>query len=110
MLGSRSQRGTSLECERFRGITWSFVCSASWKAGELCVIESAVTAFFSDLLFVCVVNLYKRYCFCYLCFVFPGIFVNRPSCSIILLVGLFSTYTHRTICVTLVFAVVRLDC
>ncbi|GBN04548.1 hypothetical protein AVEN_101231-1 [Araneus ventricosus] len=32
---------TSLECERLRGITWTFVCSASWKAGELSVIESA---------------------------------------------------------------------
>ncbi|GBM51204.1 hypothetical protein AVEN_85924-1 [Araneus ventricosus] len=59
-----------IDCERLRGITWSFVCSASWKAGELCVIESAVTVFFSDLLFICVVNLYKSYCSCYLCFVF----------------------------------------
>ncbi|GBM16389.1 hypothetical protein AVEN_129713-1 [Araneus ventricosus] len=35
--------GTSLQCARLRGITWSFDCSASWKADEMCVIESAVT-------------------------------------------------------------------
>ncbi|GBN87521.1 hypothetical protein AVEN_56239-1 [Araneus ventricosus] len=66
---------------------WSFVCSASWKAGELSAIESAVTAIISELLSVCVArsgsavttsdllsvcaaNLYKCYCSCYLCFVF----------------------------------------
>ncbi|GBL96519.1 hypothetical protein AVEN_229958-1 [Araneus ventricosus] len=51
--------GTSLECKCLRGITWSFVC---WKAGELSVIESAVTVILSDLLSVCVVNQYKSYC------------------------------------------------
>ncbi|GBO03773.1 hypothetical protein AVEN_264652-1 [Araneus ventricosus] len=33
---------------------WSFVCRASWKAGELNAIESAVTVNISDLLSVCV--------------------------------------------------------
>ncbi|GBO01175.1 hypothetical protein AVEN_143819-1 [Araneus ventricosus] len=36
-----------------RGL-WSFVCSASWKAGELGAIESAPTVIISDLLTVCV--------------------------------------------------------
>ncbi|GBL74575.1 hypothetical protein AVEN_235487-1 [Araneus ventricosus] len=40
----------------------SFVCSASWKAGELSAVESAVTVIASELLSVCVVNLYKRLC------------------------------------------------
>ncbi|GBO17432.1 hypothetical protein AVEN_42313-1 [Araneus ventricosus] len=63
---------------------WGFVCSASWKTGELSSIESAVTVIISDLLTVCVaksqsaitvmtiellpvcvVNLYKSSC--YLC-------------------------------------------
>ncbi|GBN49588.1 hypothetical protein AVEN_142382-1 [Araneus ventricosus] len=36
---------------QFKG---GFVCSASWKAGELSVIESAVTVIISDLLTACV--------------------------------------------------------
>ncbi|GBM58176.1 hypothetical protein AVEN_167612-1, partial [Araneus ventricosus] len=60
---------------------WSFVCSASWKAGDLSAIESAatavigdlltvcaakpesaVTAITSELLSVCVADMYKSYC------------------------------------------------
>ncbi|GBL92811.1 hypothetical protein AVEN_4521-1 [Araneus ventricosus] len=78
--------GMSSECEE--GL-WSFVCSVSWKAGELSTIEraftvftsellivcvakseSAVTVITSELLSVCVANLYRSYCTCYLCFVF----------------------------------------
>ncbi|GBN47248.1 hypothetical protein AVEN_215572-1 [Araneus ventricosus] len=33
---------------------WSFVCSASWKAGELSAIESAVIVVISDLVTLCV--------------------------------------------------------
>ncbi|GBN82815.1 hypothetical protein AVEN_202355-1 [Araneus ventricosus] len=33
---------------------WSFVCSASWKAGELSAFQSAVIVVVSDLLTVCV--------------------------------------------------------
>ncbi|GBM39124.1 hypothetical protein AVEN_162643-1 [Araneus ventricosus] len=39
---------------------WSFVCSASWKASELSAVESDVTVIASELLSVCVANLYKR--------------------------------------------------
>ncbi|GBM93039.1 hypothetical protein AVEN_81085-1 [Araneus ventricosus] len=41
--------GTSSECEER---LQSFVCSASWKDGELSAIESAVTVVISDLLTV----------------------------------------------------------
>ncbi|GBN08260.1 hypothetical protein AVEN_80177-1 [Araneus ventricosus] len=73
----------------FEESLWSFVCSASWKAGGLSANESAVTVIISELLFVCVSravsavtviagglfsvcidNLYKCYCSYYLCFVF----------------------------------------
>ncbi|GBM46744.1 hypothetical protein AVEN_31371-1 [Araneus ventricosus] len=76
-------------CNRKEDKLWSFVCSASWKAGELSAIESADTVIISDFLTVCVAkskcavtfitsellsvwvsNLYKSYCSCYLCFVF----------------------------------------
>ncbi|GBN17031.1 hypothetical protein AVEN_109525-1 [Araneus ventricosus] len=93
-LGPNGMEWTSdewppLEGERLRGMTWSFVCSASWKAGEMNAIESAVTVITSELLsvcvarsgsavtviandlIVCVYNLYKCYCSRYLCFVFP---------------------------------------
>ncbi|GBN56360.1 hypothetical protein AVEN_223003-1 [Araneus ventricosus] len=40
--------------------------------------------------------------FCYLCFVISRIFENKASLYIILIVGLLSPYTHRTIFVTLV--------
>ncbi|GBN98882.1 hypothetical protein AVEN_34282-1 [Araneus ventricosus] len=86
---------------------WSFVCSASWKAGELSAIESAVTVIMSDLLtvcvsksesavtvitnellYVCVANLHKSYCSCYLCYLYSScIFVSKPSFSINLRVG-----------------------
>ncbi|GBN44364.1 hypothetical protein AVEN_126845-1, partial [Araneus ventricosus] len=59
---SEQARVWPLECERLRGVTCSFVCSASWKAGELSVIESAVTVLFSDSLSVCVVILCLSYC------------------------------------------------
>ncbi|GBM28995.1 hypothetical protein AVEN_40748-1 [Araneus ventricosus] len=81
--------------------------SAIWKACELSTIESAVTviiselktvcvsksesavtANISELLSVCVANLYKDYCSCYLCLVFSRIIVNKPSFSVIMLVGL----------------------
>ncbi|GBN48297.1 hypothetical protein AVEN_9111-1 [Araneus ventricosus] len=38
----------------FEETLWSFVCSASWKAGELSAIESAVAVIISKLLSVCV--------------------------------------------------------
>ncbi|GBM64674.1 hypothetical protein AVEN_215942-1 [Araneus ventricosus] len=38
----------------FEKSLWSFVCSASWKAGEVIAIESAVTVIISELLSVCV--------------------------------------------------------
>ncbi|GBO39863.1 hypothetical protein AVEN_18624-1, partial [Araneus ventricosus] len=38
----------------FEESLWRFVCNASWKAGELSAIESAVTVVISDLLSVCV--------------------------------------------------------
>ncbi|GBO16524.1 hypothetical protein AVEN_88649-1 [Araneus ventricosus] len=82
---------------------WSFVCSASWKADELSAIEStvtvisdlltvcvsksesAVTVITSELLSVCVANLYKSYCSSYLCYVFFSCsFVNKPSLSCVL--------------------------
>ncbi|GBL98377.1 hypothetical protein AVEN_187717-1 [Araneus ventricosus] len=43
---------------------WSFVCSGNWKAGELSAIESAVTVIISELLSVCVANLFNSYCSC----------------------------------------------
>ncbi|GBN84685.1 hypothetical protein AVEN_93666-1 [Araneus ventricosus] len=43
--------GTSSECEE--GL-WSFVCSTSWKAGELSANIGAFTVIISDLLTVCV--------------------------------------------------------
>ncbi|GBN71773.1 hypothetical protein AVEN_131662-1 [Araneus ventricosus] len=43
----------------------------------------------------------EDYCFLYLCYVFSCIFVNKPSFSIILRVGLFTPYTHsKTSCNT----------
>ncbi|GBO18061.1 hypothetical protein AVEN_21791-1 [Araneus ventricosus] len=96
---------------------WSFVCSAGKPVSS---IESAVTVIISDLLTVCVsksesavtvitsellsvsaANLCKIYCSCYLCYVFSCIFVNKPSFSIVLSAGLFTPYTHRSICVTI---------
>ncbi|GBM00539.1 hypothetical protein AVEN_200953-1 [Araneus ventricosus] len=75
---------------------WSFVCSASWKAGELSAIESAVIVVISDLLTVCVATsqsfellLASNCCLltflicarsivsCYLCYVFSCKFVNN---------------------------------
>ncbi|GBM04663.1 hypothetical protein AVEN_75614-1 [Araneus ventricosus] len=38
----------------FEGAFWIFVCSASWKAGELSAIESAVIVITSESLSVCV--------------------------------------------------------
>ncbi|GBN96225.1 hypothetical protein AVEN_156224-1 [Araneus ventricosus] len=61
MLTSRSA-GENIKCplldhgvcvDRLERL-WSFVCSASWKAGKLSAIESAVTVIISDLLTVCV--------------------------------------------------------
>ncbi|GBM46475.1 hypothetical protein AVEN_237215-1, partial [Araneus ventricosus] len=64
---------------------WRFICSASWKAGELstiesavvisdlltvCESESAITVITSEMLSICVANLYKSYCSCCLCYVF----------------------------------------
>ncbi|GBM51121.1 hypothetical protein AVEN_244172-1 [Araneus ventricosus] len=50
-----SFRGTRREeCVDQLERLWSFVCSASWKAGELRAIESAVTVIISDFLTVCV--------------------------------------------------------
>ncbi|GBN77945.1 hypothetical protein AVEN_115795-1 [Araneus ventricosus] len=46
-------------------------------------------------------SLNKDYCFLYLCYVFSCIFVNKPSFSIILRVGLFTPYTtERPFCNT----------
>ncbi|GBN87487.1 hypothetical protein AVEN_130918-1 [Araneus ventricosus] len=36
----------------FEESLWSFVCSASWKAGDINAIESAVTVIISELLSV----------------------------------------------------------
>ncbi|GBO41400.1 hypothetical protein AVEN_137566-1 [Araneus ventricosus] len=85
----------SSECEEE---LWSFISSASWKAGELSAIEGVVTVIISELLSVSFANLYKSYCSFYLCFVFS--FLNKPSFSITLLVGLFPSYTNREIFVT----------
>ncbi|GBO46493.1 hypothetical protein AVEN_270181-1 [Araneus ventricosus] len=78
--------GSQCVCDRLKRL-WSLVCSASWKAGELSDIESAVAIIISDLLTVCEsesavtvttseslsvcdANLHKIYCSCYLCYVF----------------------------------------
>ncbi|GBN43072.1 hypothetical protein AVEN_201040-1 [Araneus ventricosus] len=98
----------------------SFVCSASWKTGELRAIENAVIVVISDLMTVCVAKYQstelllplncclftllicaRSMVFCYLCYVFSCIFVNKSSFSIILHDGLFTPYTHRTIFVTI---------
>ncbi|GBM91301.1 hypothetical protein AVEN_69673-1 [Araneus ventricosus] len=95
---------------------WSFVCSASWEAGELSAVIVAIT----DLLTVCVAKsqsdellLPASCCLltliiwarsivsCYLCYVFSCTFVTKPSFSIILPVGLFTPHTHRKNFVTL---------
>ncbi|GBN95201.1 hypothetical protein AVEN_101124-1 [Araneus ventricosus] len=104
----------------FEGALWSFVCSASWKAGEMSAIENALNVIISEslsvsvarsesaitvtgsnlclfVLLICASAVY----FCYLRFVFSGIFKHKVSFSVILLVGLFSPYTHRTIFVTI---------
>ncbi|GBM42406.1 hypothetical protein AVEN_138757-1 [Araneus ventricosus] len=98
--------------ERF----WTFVCSASWIAGELNAIDNAVTVIISDLLSVgvarplsavtfiasellsvfCLDNLYKCYCSFCLCFVFPGHFsINRHSPLSCLLDCSHRTHTER---------------
>ncbi|GBM30759.1 hypothetical protein AVEN_30581-1 [Araneus ventricosus] len=97
-------------------IDWNdFGVSSAVRAGRLNAIESGVTAIISDLLTVCVAKseravtvitsdllsicvLYESYCTCASCF--PE-FVNKPSFSIILRVGLFPPYSHRTIFVTI---------
>ncbi|GBN74624.1 hypothetical protein AVEN_157315-1 [Araneus ventricosus] len=66
----------------------------------LSAIVRAITVIVHDLLSSGVVNLRKCCYSCYLRFVFSGIFENKASFSIILLVGLFSPYTHKTIFVT----------
>ncbi|GBM59087.1 hypothetical protein AVEN_169033-1 [Araneus ventricosus] len=117
----RASLGSEKSVDRLERL-WSFACSASKKAGELSAIESALIVVISDLLTVCVAKsesakmlLPVNCCLftllicarsivsCYLCYVFSCIFVNKPSFSIILRVGLFTPYTHRTIFVTIRF-------
>ncbi|GBM03413.1 hypothetical protein AVEN_265456-1 [Araneus ventricosus] len=88
----------------FEESLWSFVCSASWKAGELSVIESAVIVIISELLSVCVAR-YGSAVTVIASDLLPmllvyGIYVTKSSFSVILLVALFPPYTHRTIFVT----------
>ncbi|GBO22344.1 hypothetical protein AVEN_207420-1 [Araneus ventricosus] len=98
----------------------SWITDASKKAGELSAIESAVIVVISDLLTVCVAKsdstellLPVSCCLftllicarsivsCYPCYVFSCVFVNKPSFSIILGIGLFPPYTHRKIFVAI---------
>ncbi|GBO14917.1 hypothetical protein AVEN_222000-1 [Araneus ventricosus] len=95
-------------------MTWEFRLQCELEGIELTAIESPVIVVFSDLLTVCVAKsqsaellLPVNCCLftllicaisivsCYLCYVFPRTFVNKPSFSIILRVGLFTPYTHR---------------
>ncbi|GBO41271.1 hypothetical protein AVEN_28806-1 [Araneus ventricosus] len=87
-LTTRRARVYKRSANVFKERLCSFFCSASWKAGEVKAIESAVTVIISDLLTVCVsksesavtvitseflsvcvANLNKSYCSCYLCYV-----------------------------------------
>ncbi|GBL89618.1 hypothetical protein AVEN_104588-1 [Araneus ventricosus] len=89
---------------------------SSLEVGVLSAIECAVIVVISDLLSVCVAKsqsaellLPVNCCLftllfgiisivpCYLCYVFSCTFVNKPSFSIILRVGLFKPYSHRKI-------------
>ncbi|GBN41942.1 hypothetical protein AVEN_211263-1 [Araneus ventricosus] len=54
----------------------------------------AIAVLISELLSVCVANLCKCCFYCYPSSVFYGIFENKVSFSVILLVGLFSPCTH----------------
>ncbi|GBM85522.1 hypothetical protein AVEN_53124-1 [Araneus ventricosus] len=60
----------------------------------LSAVVRAIAVIVSDLLSACTANLCKCCFFCYLRFVFSGIFDNKASLSIILLVGLFTVHTQ----------------
>ncbi|GBM82157.1 hypothetical protein AVEN_5522-1 [Araneus ventricosus] len=61
------------------------VCVVKYQSAEL---------FTRELLSIYIGDLCKNYCFLSLCYVLSCIFVNKPSFSIILRVGLSTPYTH----------------
>ncbi|GBM58696.1 hypothetical protein AVEN_256470-1 [Araneus ventricosus] len=112
----------ALVSERGVLIDWNdFGVSSTVRARKLSAFQSAVIVGISDLLTVCVAKsqstellLPVNCCLftllfsarsivsSYLWFLFSCIFVNKPSFSINMRIGLFTPYTHRTIFVTLV--------
>ncbi|GBM71831.1 hypothetical protein AVEN_159951-1 [Araneus ventricosus] len=122
MILLQTWKVASQQCESY-GWEESFT-GCELGAGGLRAIERAVIVVISDLLTVCVAKsqsaellLPVNWCLftllicaisivsCYLCYVFSSTFVNRPSFSIILRVGLFTPYTHRKTFVTILTVV-----